>query len=353
MYFNLRIIGLLACLSFLLTSLHGQITVEKLLKKNKYSWVAELENTYVFEKDDFASFEVKDNGNRQITNAIKMDYFNSCDLPEYLLRNTILEGLREGAYVVKDEAGKEFAQRQIITYLKKVDTIQVIDPVTYKEKRQIVETELSSSDIVGFRTKQLLFYQRKKRQLFAKITQVSPIFKPSAKSALQRIWIDMPQPKKIRKDIHHKHINWAKETLTTFSTQDFNVLKGNPTDVWQPLFVDLPATQKIDVYPATSSIRNCDTPLEDREIRFLTESTIDTIVAFNPETFAEKIEIVVNDPWSVEKLKEVRFIQHWYYNKKKHLFLNKLVGIAPLLRKEDDQGNFLYNLPLFYIFFEK
>jgi gliding motility associated protien GldN len=79
-------------------------------------------------------------------------------------------------------------------------------------------------------------------------------------------------------------------------------------------------------------------------------SSIDTIPYFDPITYEQKFRIVKNqmDPESVKRfrLKEV-----WFFDKESSVLKVRILGIAPLKDQTDEMGNFLYEQPLFWIYY--
>ncbi len=79
-------------------------------------------------------------------------------------------------------------------------------------------------------------------------------------------------------------------------------------------------------------------------------ANIDTIVTFDPETYEEQIEVVRNtlDP---EDIKRYRVKEIWFFDEETSTMQVRILGIAPLLDKLDDNGNFMYELPLFWVYY--
>lgn len=79
-------------------------------------------------------------------------------------------------------------------------------------------------------------------------------------------------------------------------------------------------------------------------------ATIDTVVTFDPVTYEEKEQIVRNelDPSDVKRyrLKEV-----WFFDEETSTMQVRILGIAPLLDVLDDNGNFKYEKPMFWVYY--
>jgi gliding motility associated protien GldN len=79
-------------------------------------------------------------------------------------------------------------------------------------------------------------------------------------------------------------------------------------------------------------------------------SKTDTVVTFDPETYEEKVQIVRNDiNW--EDVKRFRIKEIWYFDKETSTMNVRIMGIAPLIDVKDDQGNFRFERPLFWVYY--
>ena len=79
-------------------------------------------------------------------------------------------------------------------------------------------------------------------------------------------------------------------------------------------------------------------------------STVDTVVTFDPETYEEIITPVVND-LNPEDIKRYRMKEMWFVNEETAQLGVRTLGIAPLRDVTDDNGNFLYEQPMFWIYY--
>jgi gliding motility associated protien GldN len=76
----------------------------------------------------------------------------------------------------------------------------------------------------------------------------------------------------------------------------------------------------------------------------------DTVVTFDPETYEEKIQIVNNDI-NFEDVKRFRLKEIWFFDKKTSTLQVRILGIAPLIDAKDDEGNFRFEQPLFWVYY--
>lgn len=78
--------------------------------------------------------------------------------------------------------------------------------------------------------------------------------------------------------------------------------------------------------------------------------SVDTAVTFDPETYEEKIQVVRNETnW--EDVKRFRVKEVWYFDKQKSELRVRILGIAPLIDVKDNNGNFRYELPMFWVYY--
>lgn len=74
----------------------------------------------------------------------------------------------------------------------------------------------------------------------------------------------------------------------------------------------------------------------------------DTIIVFNPETYSEETRIVENEiNW--EDVRRYRIKETWFFDSKTSTLRVQILGIAPLVDVKDDEGNFRYEKPLFWV----
>jgi len=79
-------------------------------------------------------------------------------------------------------------------------------------------------------------------------------------------------------------------------------------------------------------------------------SKSDTVVTFDPETYEEKVSIVRNDiNW--EDVKRFRLKEIWFFDKETSTMQVRIMGIAPLIDVKDEQGNFRYERPMFWVYY--
>ncbi len=79
-------------------------------------------------------------------------------------------------------------------------------------------------------------------------------------------------------------------------------------------------------------------------------ASVDTVITFDPETYEEQIKIVTNEI-NPEDVKRFRFKEVWFFDEETSTMQVRILGIAPLLDITDDNGNFLYEQPMFWVYY--
>lgn len=90
-------------------------------------------------------------------------------------------------------------------------------------------------------------------------------------------------------------------------------------------------------------------PLTPDEVASMGAS-VDTIATVDPETYEETFQVVRNevDPSDVKRfrLKEI-----WFFDEETSTMQVRILGIAPLIEEFDDNGNFKYERPMFWVYY--
>ena len=79
-------------------------------------------------------------------------------------------------------------------------------------------------------------------------------------------------------------------------------------------------------------------------------ATIDTVITFDPETYEEQLQVVRNDI-NPEDVKRFRIKEVWFFDEETSTMQVRILGIAPLVDKTDENGNFLYEKPMFWVYY--
>lgn len=79
-------------------------------------------------------------------------------------------------------------------------------------------------------------------------------------------------------------------------------------------------------------------------------ASIDTVITFDPETYEEQIQVVRNE-LNPEDIKRFRVKEVWFFDEETSTLQVRILGIAPLLDVKDDNGNFKYEKPMFWVYY--
>jgi len=77
---------------------------------------------------------------------------------------------------------------------------------------------------------------------------------------------------------------------------------------------------------------------------------VDTTVVFDPDTYEEEIKVVRSEI-NYEDIKRFRVKEIWFFDEESSTLKVRTLGIAPIQDVMDDNGNFKYELPLFWIYY--
>ena len=88
-------------------------------------------------------------------------------------------------------------------------------------------------------------------------------------------------------------------------------------------------------------------PAEVRGLLF----KLDTIMAYEDmDGFEEKLKIVENETnW--EDVKRFRIKESWFFDTKTSTLRSRILGIAPVIDVRDNEGNFRFEKPLFWVYY--
>ncbi|MFN0214637.1 MAG: gliding motility protein GldN [Saprospiraceae bacterium] len=75
---------------------------------------------------------------------------------------------------------------------------------------------------------------------------------------------------------------------------------------------------------------------------------IDTVIIFQPDTYSEEVKIVENEiNW--EDVKRFRIKESWFFDTKTSTLRSRILGIAPIIDVKNENGDFKYEMPLFWV----
>jgi gliding motility associated protien GldN len=118
----------------------------------------------------------------------------------------------------------------------------------------------------------------------------------------------------------------------------------------RPLFTILmEAAMRGDITVYSTEDDEFSAPLTPTEVAAKSAS-IDTVITFDPETYEEQLQVVRNE-LNPDDVKRYRIKEVWFFDKESSTLNVRILGIAPLIDVNDDSGNFLYENPLFWVYY--
>jgi len=78
--------------------------------------------------------------------------------------------------------------------------------------------------------------------------------------------------------------------------------------------------------------------------------TTDTVTTYHPDTYIEEIKVIRNEiNW--EDVKRLRIKEQWFFDSRTSTLQVRILGIAPLIDVNGEDGNFRYEKPLFWAYY--
>ena len=149
-------------------------------------------------------------------------------------------------------------------------------------------------------------------------------------------------------DVREADYFWEKRVWRLIDTREkMNQPFINPEKRFFSILLESAINGDITVYSTEND--KFTIPLDPEEVASMGNS-VDTIITFDPETYEEIIQVVRND-LNPDDVKRFRLKEVWYFDKETSTVKVRLLGIAPLIDVKDDNGNFRYELPMFWVYY--
>ena len=150
--------------------------------------------------------------------------------------------------------------------------------------------------------------------------------------------------------IREADIFWEKRIWRVIDVREkMNLRFANPARPFINILLEAAESGEITVYSAETDNFDPETAISPEEVSQIGAET-DTITTFNPETYDEEIEVVHNE-LNPEDIKRYRLKEIWFFDEESSTMQVRILGIAPLMDVNDDEGNFLYQLPMFWVYY--
>ena len=79
-------------------------------------------------------------------------------------------------------------------------------------------------------------------------------------------------------------------------------------------------------------------------------ASVDTVSTIDPITYDEVFQVVRNEV-NPEDVKRFRLKEIWFFDTESSTMQVRILGIAPLIEEFDDNGNFKYERPMFWVYY--
>ncbi len=148
--------------------------------------------------------------------------------------------------------------------------------------------------------------------------------------------------------IREADIMWEKRIWRVIDTREkMNKPFTFPEAPFVKVLMDAASNGEIDVYSTVDD--KFTQQMTSEEVGSIGSST-DTILQFDPETYEEKVTIV-NNEINYEDIKRFRVKEVWFFDEESSTMKVRILGIAPLKDVKDENGNFKFEQPLFWVYY--
>lgn len=148
--------------------------------------------------------------------------------------------------------------------------------------------------------------------------------------------------------IHEKDVFWEKRVWRLIDVRE---KMNHPFRYEKEPFINIiiEAARNGDIQLYSVMDDEFTRPLTQEEMNQI-GSEVDTIITFDPETFQEIIQVVVNelDPKDV---KQYRMKEVWFFDEETSQLEVRILGLAPIIDRYDNNGNFLNSGPMFWAYY--
>jgi len=148
--------------------------------------------------------------------------------------------------------------------------------------------------------------------------------------------------------VHEKDVFWEKRIWSLIDIREkMNHAFSNPVKPFITVLLDAAKRGDITLYHTFDD--KFTEPLTDEETQNI-GSKVDTICTFDPITFEEICLPVINE-FNPEDVKQFRIKQVYYLDEETSKMGVRILGVAPIINRYDDNGNFLNSGPMFWTYY--
>ncbi|MCP4438211.1 MAG: gliding motility protein GldN [Aureispira sp.] len=148
--------------------------------------------------------------------------------------------------------------------------------------------------------------------------------------------------------VHERDVMWEKRIWREIDVrQKMNHIFRYPKAHLISILLDEAKTGNVTLYSPWND--EFTEPLNQTDISTL-GCSVDSVLIYDPITFEERLEIVKSemDPDDVirYRIKEV-----WYFDSETSRLNVRILGIAPIINRYDEEGNLLHSAPMFWAYY--
>lgn len=148
--------------------------------------------------------------------------------------------------------------------------------------------------------------------------------------------------------VHEKDVFWEKRIWRLIDIREkFNHRFKNEKAPFINIILNAAKEGDITLYHAYKD--DFEMAMTQEEMQNIGNS-VDTIITFDPETFEEIVQEVVNE-LNPADIKKYRMKEVWFFDEERSELDVRILGIAPIIDRVDDNGNFLNSGPMFWCYY--
>lgn len=149
-------------------------------------------------------------------------------------------------------------------------------------------------------------------------------------------------------DVREADVMWQKRIWRVLDVREkINLPFANPQRPLITIMMEAAERGDIELYGTLDD--KFTTPLTEDERKGLAGG-IDTVPVVNPETYEVTYELVERE-LNPDDIRRYRLQEIWFFDKESSTMKVRILGIAPLKDEFDENGNFLYELPMFWVYY--
>lgn len=317
--------------------------------------IFDTEIIYLLEKNDALDFKTNSTlGGKSHIKTIKIDPTQGGRNSNRYLINTLLDLLWSEeikAYDLKDRT-IQLTVDQLQEGLLRVDTIISYDPETYEESIMVTKTDFDYK-INAFKITQRWFVDGDK--VSNKVIGIIPLMGAGHEDHRPKELFWIPFDNTLATDqaisINNPNLIWMKLGVHPIRFANLKVLKGKLNETLKKLFWDLPKENQLPIYKYGDGFFSADQFRQNYINEELSVNSVDTVIAFDPETFEENMTIIKNDALQFKDIFAYKIWQVWYFDTQTLSLNVQLLGMGPMVKRFDDAGNFVSAYALFLLKF--